>query len=130
MIKAQSGSNYLDWAAQGLQCSDCTPYLEGQIHYEKSLNLFSMGVRQVSSFLDEPRWWSKGVSALKQAEESISRALVCLERGCAQERMMIVLRFMTNLLTASAPNLDDIYVCISISSSFSCFIMNPTVRGI
>ncbi|KZS95649.1 hypothetical protein SISNIDRAFT_452300 [Sistotremastrum niveocremeum HHB9708] len=109
MIRGQTGEDYLEWAAKGLQCSDCTPYLKGQIHYQTSLNLFGIAVTYFSSATYDYQWWSRGANSLKRAGDIISQALRCLEPGCPQERMMVILRFTTNLLIGIDTNLSELY---------------------
>lgn len=121
MIKSQTGHAYVNWATKGLQCSDCTPHLERQIYYETAFNLFGLGVTEVALCTSDPKWWTRGAQALRQADEHISKALQLLVPGSAEERLMVGLRLITSRLThTTSQSTDHFKDWVSSCTAFSC----------
>ncbi|KZT37889.1 hypothetical protein SISSUDRAFT_1129259 [Sistotremastrum suecicum HHB10207 ss-3] len=108
MIQSQAGPQYIELATLGLQSADCTPHIKRQIFYHTSLNLFCMGIMQLSLDGPEPRWWTRGARSIKQACSHIEEALGIMQPGSAEEKILQILKFVTSQLTCTrSSDLDE-----------------------
>ncbi|KZT37897.1 hypothetical protein SISSUDRAFT_1062468 [Sistotremastrum suecicum HHB10207 ss-3] len=99
LIRYRSGSRYLEWGEQGLQCADCTPYLAAQIRFQMAQNKLSMAVTHLAIEPEKSEWWNTGVRYLKQMPSSISDALKYAGNGTAEGKVLQLLAAATSLLT-------------------------------
>ncbi|KZT37894.1 hypothetical protein SISSUDRAFT_813078 [Sistotremastrum suecicum HHB10207 ss-3] len=99
LIRYRYGSRHLESGLRGVQCTDCTPYLAGQICYQMALNKFTMAVTHLSIYDHRSEWWETGVQYLVQLPASISEASKQIRASSGEAKVLQLLAAAMALLT-------------------------------